>query len=53
MPSPVFPQNDVWETTAKIPYWWRVTTQIWEMLLIGRAAKEICLNQSEALLRSG
>ena len=22
-------QNDVWETSAEIPYWWRVTTQIW------------------------
>ena len=22
----VFPPNDVWETSAEIPYWWRVTT---------------------------
>ena len=21
--------NDIWQTTAEIPYWWRVTTQIW------------------------
>ena len=48
----VSPRNDVWETTAEIPYWWRVTTQIWVVLLIGRAAKEICFNQSEALSRS-
>ena len=27
--------NGVWETTAQIPYWWRVTTQIWVVLLIG------------------
>ena len=27
--------NDVWETNADIPYWWRVTTQIWVVLLIG------------------
>ena len=31
----VFPRNDVWETSAEIPYWWRVTTQIWVVLLIG------------------
>ena len=31
----VFPPNDVWETSAEIPYWWRVTTQIWVVLLIG------------------
>ena len=49
----VSPRNEVWETTTEIPYWWRVTTQIWVVLLIGRAAKEICLNQSEALSRSG
>ena len=32
--------NDVWEIRAEIPYWWRVTTQIWVravVLLIGRA----------------
>ena len=34
-PPMVFPWNDVWETNAEIPYWWRVTTQIWVMLLIG------------------
>ena len=31
----VSPSNDVWETSAEIPYWWRVTTQIWVELLIG------------------
>ena len=45
----VFPRNDVWETSAEIPYWWRVTTQIWVVLLIVRAAREICFNQSETL----
>ena len=34
-PSTVSPQNDVWETSAEIPYWWRVTTQIWVVLLTG------------------
>ena len=24
----VSPRNDVWETNAEIPYWWRVTIQI-------------------------
>ena len=48
------PGNDVWETSAEIPYWWRVTTQIWvAVLLIGRATLEICFNRSEALPRSG
>ena len=48
----VSPRNDVWEASAEIPYWWRVSAKIWLMLLIGRAACEICFNQSEALLRS-
>ena len=32
---PVSPPNDVWQTSAEIPYWWRVTTQISVVLLIG------------------
>ena len=28
-PPLVSPRNDVWETRAEIPYWWRVTTEIW------------------------
>ena len=48
-PPLVSPRNDVWEMNAEIPYWWRVTTQIWEVFLIGRAAGEICFNQSKAL----
>ena len=31
----VSPRNDIWETSAEIPYWWRVTTQSWVVLLIG------------------
>ena len=42
----VSPPDDVWETSAEIPYWWRVTTQIWVVLLTGRAAWEIWFNQS-------
>ena len=43
--------NDVWETSVEIPYWWRVIWQTWVnrvMLLIGRAMRETCFNQSEA-----
>ena len=40
-PPLLFPRNDVWETSAKIPYWWRDTTQI------GWATRETCFNQSE------
>ena len=38
--------NDAWETSAEIPYWWHVTTQILLVLLIGCAAWEIWFNQS-------
>ena len=34
-PPLVSPRNDVWGTSAEIPYWWRVTTQIWVVLRIG------------------
>ena len=44
-PSVVFPRNNIWEMSAEIPYWWRVTTQIWIVLLIGRAAWESSTNQ--------
>ena len=48
----VCPPNDVWEARAEIPYWWSVTTQIWVVLLIGRAPWEIWFSQSEALPKS-
>ena len=32
---PNSPRNDVWEKSAEIAYWWRFTTQIWFVLLIG------------------
>ena len=28
-------ENDVWATSVEIPFWWRVTTHIWALLLIG------------------
>ena len=34
-PPLVSPRNDFWETSAEIPYRWRVITQIWVVLLIG------------------
>ena len=34
-PPVVFPRTDLWETSAEILYRWRVTTQIWIVLLIG------------------
>ena len=52
--SPLEPsQNGVWVTRAEIPYWWRVTTQIKVVLLIGWIVREFRFNQSEALPRSG
>ena len=47
------PPNDVWETSAEIPYWRRVTTQIWEVLLIGWIKFPTRHDQSEVLPRSG
>jgi len=49
---PLVLRNNVWGTNAD-DLWWRITTQIWVVLLIGRAAREICFNQSAALLRPG
>ena len=34
-------------TCAEISYRWRVTTQIWVVLMIGRASREICLNNQK------
>ena len=34
-PSLVSPRIDIGETRAEIPYWWRITAQIWVVLLIG------------------
>ena len=55
-PLLVSPRNDVWETTTKIPYRWRVTTQIWVVHLIGykliqpiRSTTQICIFFKEFL----
>ena len=34
-------RNDVWETNAEVPYWWRVTAKILVVLLIGHTAGKI------------
>ena len=34
-PPLISSRSDVLETSAEIPYWWRVTTQIWVVHLIG------------------
>ena len=51
-PPLFFPRNDVWERRAKIPYWWRITTQIWVVLLIGWGKCPTWHDQSKALPRS-
>ena len=43
----------IWRMSAGIPYWWRDSTQIWVVLLIGLGARETCFSQSEAPPRSG
>ena len=49
-PPLVSPPNDVWETSAEIPFWWHVTTRIWVVLLIGLKQS---FSQSESLPWSG
>lgn len=41
-----FLQKNVWGTSLKIPYLWRDTVHIWVVLLVGRATRKICFNQS-------
>ena len=48
----VFSRDDVWRTTAEIPYWWCVTIQIWVVLLIGWSKFPLRHDQSQALPRS-
>ena len=46
-----FPR-DIWETSAEIPYWWRLTTHIWVVLLIGWSKFHTQHDQSESVPRS-
>ena len=52
-PPLVSPRNNVWETSTEIPYWWRVTTLVWVVLLIGWRKLPSPHDQSEVLTRSG
>ena len=52
MPPLIPLRNDIWEMSTEIPYWWRVTNQIWVVLLIGWSKFPMRHNQSEALPRS-
>ena len=47
-PRLIPPRNDVWETIARIPYWGRVTSQVWVVLLIGWSKFPSRYEQSEA-----
>ena len=45
--------GEVWETSAEIPYWWNITTQVWVVILISWSKIPTQQDQSEALARSG
>ena len=47
------PREMMSDPSVEILYWLRVTIKIWVLILIGRAACEICFNQLEALPRYG
>ena len=47
------PPNDACETKAEIPCWWRATTEIWVVLLIGWIKFPTQHDQLETLPRSG
>ena len=49
----VSPSNDVWETSAEIPYWKRFTSQKWGVFLIGWIKFLTRHDQPEPLPRSG
>ena len=49
-PPLISPRNDVWETSAEIPYWWSVTTQIFGLCFW---LVEVRHDQSEVKPRSG
>ena len=39
-------QNGIWGTTAEIPFWWHIATQIWLVVLIDRpirSSTQICI----------
>ena len=46
-------RSGIWPSSAKIPYWWRVTSLILILLLIGCAVRATSYNQYKALSWSG
>ena len=42
----ISPPNDVY-TSVEIPYWWRVSTQIWVVLLIGFKKQIFCQSRTQ------
>ena len=59
MMPPLFPlRNNVWEMTKEIPYWWRVTTQIWKWKVFAFLATATmfsstkCINQIQGLFKT-
>ena len=48
-PPLVSPRNHVWETRAEIAYWWRVTTKIWIVFLIGCRLFSLSNSSSDGL----
>ena len=41
------PRNDIWEMSTEVQYWWRITTQICVVALIGCAAWEVRFNLNQ------
>ena len=52
MPPPFFLENNIWGRSTEIPFWWRITTQIW--VVLGHATSLLqpnCLKQSSHIAR--
>ena len=45
-------QNDVWDTSAEIPYWWRIPNQTWVVLLIISWSKFLVSNEKIMIIKT-
>ena len=45
-------QNNVWETSAEIPYWWRIPKQTWVVLLIISWSKFLVSNEKIMIIKT-
>ena len=45
-------QNNVWETSAEIPYWWRIPKQTWVVLLIISWSKFSVSNEKIMIIKT-